>query len=87
MLGVNWPILKSVRRVVLLLWRLANYPIGAFGIYLLLKTDETSLDPYGNEFYLDRGWLNFVAGGIGLAVFILAGYSAVKNKEHRNKSA
>ena len=87
---LDWPILKSVRRVgLLLLWRLANYPIGAFGLYLLLNaaSNETAYDEYGNEYNVDGGWLNFVAGGIGLAVLCLASYSAGKNKEHRDKSA
>ena len=74
---------------MLLLWRLANYPIGAFGLYLLLNaaSNETAYDEYGNEYNVDGGWLNFVAGGIGLAVLCLASYSAGKNKEHRDKSA
>lgn len=82
-------ILDTVRRVGLLLWRLGNYPIGAFGIYLLLNaaTNETAYDEYGNEYRVDGGWLNFGALIIGLAVIMLALYSAGKNKEHRDKSA
>jgi hypothetical protein len=76
-----------MRRLLLILWRIANYPVGAFGLFQMLDAagENVAYDEFGNEYGVDIGigvWLKF---GLGLAVLWLVAVSASYNKEIRDR--
>ena len=71
------------------LWRFANYPVGAFGVFHILSAagDGTSYDEFGNEYNASSGYGTYIRFGFGLCVVAIAMRSAAKNKEFRDSSS
>ena len=78
-----------MRRLLLVLWRIANYPVGLFGLVQMVEVanQEVAYDEFGNEYGVGLDFGSYVRFGLGLAVLLLAALSAGKNKEMRDRQS
>jgi hypothetical protein len=76
-----------MRRLLLILWRIANYPVGLFGLIQMLEVTnrEVAYDDFGNEYGVGLDFGSYVQFGLGLAVLLLAALSAGQNATMRHK--
>ena len=78
-----------MRRLLLILWRIANYPLGLFGLVQMAEVAnrEVAYDEFGNEYGVGLDFGSYVQFGIGLAVLLLAALSAGQNKMFRDRQS
>jgi hypothetical protein len=80
-------IVGFMRRHLLIIWRIANYPVGAFGLFQMFNVAGANYDDFGNEYGVKTSLSDWLQFGFGFALLALAAVSAGQNEKIRDKQS